>query len=33
LDPASLRSYGEQVATITDHFMDAYLHGIDTFAK
>lgn len=32
-DPASLRSYGEQVAAITDHFMDAYLGGIGTFAK
>jgi hypothetical protein len=33
LDPARLRSYGEQVAAITDHFMDAYLRGIDKSAK
>jgi hypothetical protein len=32
-DPASLQSYGEQVAAVTDHFMDAYLRGIDMFAK
>ena len=32
-DPTSLRSYGEQVAAITDHFMDAYLGGIDRLAK
>jgi hypothetical protein len=33
LDPARLRSYGEQVAAITDHFMSAYLQGIDKFAR
>lgn len=32
-DPARLQSYGEQVAAITDHFMDAYLRGIDAFAR
>jgi hypothetical protein len=33
LDPARLRSYGEQVAAITDHFMSGYLQGIDKFAR
>jgi hypothetical protein len=32
-DPARLQSYSEQVAAITDHFMAAYIHGIDTFAN
>lgn len=32
-DPARLQSYGEQVAAITDHFMDAYIRGIDAFAN
>ena len=32
-DPANLQSYGEQVAAITDHFMAAYIRGIDAFAN
>ena len=31
-DPARLQSYGEQMAAVTDHFMDGYLAGIDAFA-
>jgi len=32
-DPARLQSYEEKVAAVTDHLMDAYLHGIDTVGK
>ncbi len=32
-DPSELRSYGEQVAAVTDHLMDAYLGGIDARDK
>ncbi len=32
-DPARLQSYRERVAAITDHFMAAYLRGIDASAQ
>ncbi len=32
-DPANLQSYGEQVAAITDHFMAAYIRGIDALSN